>query len=233
MNAYYQHLGRQPNTLRFFTPDGTRVRETDTPTTLELEDGDLLDAHEEQKGGAFYGVGPASGQHIIVKVVEITSQEAVYFTLKNNTRIAKLMSAYEQREGLSPQSAKFSVAGVPIQKNDTPLSLHLQNGATIRVDYPPGFRSKKTIVFCVEDVLGGEMWFKTKLEKELSVVMVFYCKRVKESVVRFETSSGQQIQPTDTPLSIGLVQGCKINSSYVDLGQVIKVFQESLGVTEF
>ncbi|KAF8852594.1 ubiquitin-like protein-like protein SMT3, partial [Acephala macrosclerotiorum] len=51
MDAYCGQQGRAPGSLRFFTPDGKRITKTDTPTTLRLEDSDLIDAHEEQLGG--------------------------------------------------------------------------------------------------------------------------------------------------------------------------------------
>ncbi|KAG4442861.1 hypothetical protein IFR05_001657 [Cadophora sp. M221] len=51
MDAFCQQRGRKPDTLRFFTPDGKRINNTDTPESLNLEDGDLLDVHEEQQGG--------------------------------------------------------------------------------------------------------------------------------------------------------------------------------------
>jgi hypothetical protein len=232
MTVYWQHLGRAPGTLRFFAPDGKRINETDTPTTLKLEDGDLLDAHEEQKGGALQEVGPANGHQITLKVVEFTSHKAVWFKMKTTMRIAKLIAAYEEREGLSPHLAKFSIGGIPIEKHDTPILLHLQDNTTIRVDFPPGFRTNGCIFFSVKDVLGGKLWFKTRLEKEMGAVMDYYRNHVGEPVVQYETTSGSQIQPTDTPLSLGLVERGSINCSYIDLGQVTRIFQESLGITE-
>ncbi|KAL5330738.1 hypothetical protein ACEPPN_000259 [Leptodophora sp. 'Broadleaf-Isolate-01'] len=53
MDAFCRQQGRKPDTLRFFTPDGKRVNNTDTPESLNLEDGDLLDVHEEQQGGRY------------------------------------------------------------------------------------------------------------------------------------------------------------------------------------
>jgi small ubiquitin-related modifier len=38
--------------LRFYTSEGGRVQAVDTPDSLELEDGDLIDVHIEQQGGA-------------------------------------------------------------------------------------------------------------------------------------------------------------------------------------
>jgi hypothetical protein len=50
-DAFCKNQGRAPGSLRFFTADGARVNDDHTPADLELEDGDTLDAHEEQQGG--------------------------------------------------------------------------------------------------------------------------------------------------------------------------------------
>jgi hypothetical protein len=50
-DAFCANQGRAPGSLRFFTPDGARVNDDHTPAGLLLEDGDTLDAHEEQQGG--------------------------------------------------------------------------------------------------------------------------------------------------------------------------------------
>jgi len=51
MDAFCHERGRKPDSVRFFTPDGKRVTSTDTPQSLALEDGDLIEVHEEQQGG--------------------------------------------------------------------------------------------------------------------------------------------------------------------------------------
>ncbi|KAH6699000.1 hypothetical protein BKA61DRAFT_741190 [Leptodontidium sp. MPI-SDFR-AT-0119] len=51
VDAFCKERGRKPDLLRFFTADGKRVTCTDAPNSLNLEDGDLIDAHEEQQGG--------------------------------------------------------------------------------------------------------------------------------------------------------------------------------------
>jgi len=48
--AYAQQIGAQPNNLKFVY-DGQRVKETDTPKMLEMEDNDEIQAVLEQTGG--------------------------------------------------------------------------------------------------------------------------------------------------------------------------------------
>lgn len=51
MDAFCKRQGKDIGALRFFV-DGTRVTESNTPDDLELEDGDVIEAHREQIGGA-------------------------------------------------------------------------------------------------------------------------------------------------------------------------------------
>lgn len=50
MDSYVQRMGVSRNDVRF-TYDGSRVMDTDTPKTLDMDDGDLIDVFIEMKGG--------------------------------------------------------------------------------------------------------------------------------------------------------------------------------------
>jgi len=50
MQAFCDRQGKQPATVRFLF-DGTRVREEDSPESLDMADGDTLEVHQEQIGG--------------------------------------------------------------------------------------------------------------------------------------------------------------------------------------
>ncbi|MCJ1321748.1 hypothetical protein MMC15_007093 [Xylographa vitiligo] len=50
MDAFCDRQGKMPNTVRFLF-DGTRVQPTDSPDSLEMQDGDTLEVHQEQIGG--------------------------------------------------------------------------------------------------------------------------------------------------------------------------------------
>ncbi|KAE9372509.1 ubiquitin-like protein [Stipitochalara longipes BDJ] len=52
MDAFAQQRGQAPDALRFYTPEGRRILPTDTPDSLELEEGDILDVHIQQLGGS-------------------------------------------------------------------------------------------------------------------------------------------------------------------------------------
>ena len=51
MNAFCERQGKSLNSVRFLF-EGQRVQPTDTPDTLEMQDGDTLEVHQEQVGGA-------------------------------------------------------------------------------------------------------------------------------------------------------------------------------------
>ncbi|CAI2381917.1 unnamed protein product [Moneuplotes crassus] len=55
MDAYCSRQGLMANTCRFIF-DGERLRETDTPNSVEMENGDEIDVMVEQTGGFFIQV---------------------------------------------------------------------------------------------------------------------------------------------------------------------------------
>lgn len=50
MDAFCKRTGKNQANLRFLY-DGERVNETDTPESLDISDGDVIEAHTEQIGG--------------------------------------------------------------------------------------------------------------------------------------------------------------------------------------
>ncbi|KKZ61993.1 hypothetical protein GX50_02432 [[Emmonsia] crescens] len=50
MEAFCSRQGKDISSVRFLF-DGTRVRQDDTPDTLDMADGDTLEVHQEQIGG--------------------------------------------------------------------------------------------------------------------------------------------------------------------------------------
>lgn len=50
MGAFCERQGKALSSVRFLF-EGQRVQPTDTPDTLEMQDGDTLEVHQEQVGG--------------------------------------------------------------------------------------------------------------------------------------------------------------------------------------
>ncbi|KAL9050985.1 MAG: hypothetical protein Q9162_006305 [Coniocarpon cinnabarinum] len=51
MDAFCDRSGKNRRSVRFLF-DGTRVADIDTPESLDMADGDTLEVHQEQIGGA-------------------------------------------------------------------------------------------------------------------------------------------------------------------------------------
>lgn len=79
---------------------------------------------EEKKGG--------ESEHINLKVLG-QDNAVVQFKIKRHTPLRKLMNAYCDRAGLSMQVVRFRFDGSPINENDTPTSLEMEEGDTIEV----------------------------------------------------------------------------------------------------
>lgn len=237
MAIYCAQYGRAANSLRFFTPDGKRITDQDTAATLVLEDGDLIDAHEEQRGGR------DSPSDLTIKVVDQISQE-VAFKMRSTTPMGKMMDAYckyvIQRGGGAAQLTRrfFTYDGQRIQTQDTPRSLKLRDGDIVGVltevfsekdgkavdnkaeenldaqRQRQEDEKKGHIRFCVKDILGEELWFSIKCAHPIAPVLNFYCRRYGEPNLVFWTTTGTLIRPTDTPLCLGLEYNGCIKSSY-------------------
>lgn len=50
MDAFCKRQGKSLDSMRFLI-DGNRIQENDTPDSLDLEDGDTIEAHRAQVGG--------------------------------------------------------------------------------------------------------------------------------------------------------------------------------------
>ncbi|ESO95253.1 hypothetical protein LOTGIDRAFT_227264 [Lottia gigantea] len=71
-------------------------------------------------------------EHINLKV---TGQDGsvVHFKIKKNTPLRKLMSAYCNRAGITAGAVRFRFDGNPMNDDDTPISLDMEDGDSIDV----------------------------------------------------------------------------------------------------
>ena len=77
-DAYAQRLGVAPKNLKFML-DGERLKESDTPKMLELQDEDQIDVLLEQVGGADADVKPSGDDAVITIRVRDSQQAEVAF----------------------------------------------------------------------------------------------------------------------------------------------------------
>lgn len=97
ITAYCAQQGVAENTLRFFF-DNTRIAPGDTPEKLEMEDGDMIDVHQEQQGGSPSG-SPAPEEkpsHLSIRVVDQNNGE-MEFRLKFTTPMSELALSISSR----------------------------------------------------------------------------------------------------------------------------------------
>ncbi|KAI9829792.1 MAG: hypothetical protein M1826_005369 [Phylliscum demangeonii] len=74
---------------------------------------------------------PASVEHLNIKVTDNNNE--IFFKIKRTTALKKLMDAFCERQGKSPQTVRFLYDGNRVQPMDTPNSLDMQDGDTLEV----------------------------------------------------------------------------------------------------
>ncbi|KAK5652600.1 hypothetical protein OQA88_10361 [Cercophora sp. LCS_1] len=74
---------------------------------------------------------PAGAEHLNIKVTDNNNE--VFFKIKRNTKLDKLMTAFCERQGKSPASVRFLFEGQRVQPADTPDTLEMQDGDTLEV----------------------------------------------------------------------------------------------------
>ncbi|KAF7732846.1 dolichyl-phosphate-mannose-protein mannosyltransferase pmt3 [Apophysomyces ossiformis] len=73
-----------------------------------------------------------STEHINLKVVGNDNNE-VFFKIKRSTQLKKLMDAYCDRQGKSPNSVRFLYDGHRVLPQNTPQDLEMEDGDSIDV----------------------------------------------------------------------------------------------------
>jgi hypothetical protein len=74
---------------------------------------------------------PGPSEHLNVKVTD--SNNEVFFKIKRTTPLKKLMDAFCERQGKSPQSVRFLFDGTRVNSDDDPESLGMEDGDTLEV----------------------------------------------------------------------------------------------------
>jgi hypothetical protein len=135
--SYTRRHSIDPRSIRFMF-NGTRVQNHDTPESLEMEDGEEIQAMVEQQGGvgtpaANEPKGDQDGStYLTVKVVD-QSQNQMFFKIKDNKPLKKMMDAYCKAQGITRDSVRFVVEGERLVDGDTPLSREMEDQDTIEV----------------------------------------------------------------------------------------------------
>jgi len=131
MDAYAQRKGINVASLRFVL-DGERLNATDTPKMLELENDDQIDVLLESVGGGEEGDEEVDNNTVTLRVRQQDGDE-MFFKVKKETKMQKIMDAYAQRKGINANSLRFTLDGNRINATDTPKMLELENDDQIDV----------------------------------------------------------------------------------------------------
>lgn len=129
-DAYAQRLGVAPKNLKFML-DGERLKESDTPKMLELQDEDQIDVLLEQVGGADAEVKPTGDDAVITIRVRDSQQAEVAFKVKKSTKMSKILEAYASRKGVQTESVRLLHEGRRVTKDDTPKMLELEDNEVL------------------------------------------------------------------------------------------------------
>ncbi|KAG0640116.1 ubiquitin-related domain-containing protein [Tuber brumale] len=72
-----------------------------------------------------------ASEHLNIKVTDGNNE--VFFKIKRTTQLKKLMDAFCDRQGKTPNSVRFLFDGTRVQGGDSPESLDMQDGDTLEV----------------------------------------------------------------------------------------------------
>jgi hypothetical protein len=70
---------------------------------------------------------PANSEHLNIKVTDNNNE--VFFKIKRNTKLEKLMKAFCERQGKSMTSVRFLFDGTRVQPTDTPDAVRIHPGS--------------------------------------------------------------------------------------------------------
>jgi len=107
--AYARRKGIEESSLRFLL-DGENIQATDTPLSLELEEGDQID------------VIRAITLHVRDDYGEVTQ-----FKVRSSTQMSEIFEVYASRKGVDVSSFRYLFEGKIIQETDTPDKLDLKD----------------------------------------------------------------------------------------------------------
>jgi len=74
---------------------------------------------------------PELVEHLNIKVTD--SNNEVFFKIKRDTKLKKLMTAFCERQGKAVQSVRFLFDGTRVNPDDDPNSLGMEDGDTLEV----------------------------------------------------------------------------------------------------
>jgi len=164
----------------------------------------------------------------ITVTVNYENDAPMFFKIKKETKMSKVMAAYANRKGNAVGSLKFMFDGNRLNDNDTPKMLEMEEGDQIDVyleqtgggedgDAEAGKEKQLTIV--VKNTDGDEMFFKVKKETKMSKIFEAYAQRkgIASNSLKF-LLDGDRIQGDSTPKMLELEDNDQIDVVIDQLG---------------
>lgn len=110
MKAWCDKSGKIFNTVRFVF-EGHRFLEPATPSSLDMDEGDIIEVYWEQLAGNAEQEGeevkPEAEPQIMSIKVRNTNQDEMTFKIKDAAKLGKLMKACAVQQGRSPDTLRF------------------------------------------------------------------------------------------------------------------------------
>jgi small ubiquitin-related modifier len=229
-DAYASKLGVNPSNLRFLH-DGEKIKDSDTPKMLELENDDQIDVLLEQVGGSEGTTTEVKSEGTITLRVKDQSGDEMLFKVKKTTEMSKVFDAYANRLGVTALQLKFMVDGSRINPTDTPKMLELEENDQIdvfleQVGGSEGGEEKKptgddaVITVKLKDADNSEISFKVKKSTKMSKIIEAYASRkaIEARSFRILLDDGRRVHAEDTPKTLEL-----------DEDSVLSVVAETIG----
>jgi len=234
MDQYAERSGRSRPALRFLI-DGVRVNDEDTPDSLDMEDGDVVEVHQEQIGGyrrmmsisdvQTADATPPPVTHLTISLIDSHSKFA--FKVKPIIKMKRVMDEFAARKGRSRPALRFLLDGQTVHDNDTPESLGMVDGGEIMVhiEYTGGLSDmpRRMLSISVKDG-NDERFYKIASTTQMKFLLEEYAKHKgkSRSALRFSVEGlwdwVERIQDTDTPEFLGLADG-----------DIVEVHSEQIG----
>lgn len=137
IRIHCHRFGLHKDSYSFYTSTGKEIRDTDTPFSLALKDGDIIEVMEVRESVDAITVQKVERCDSIW--IEVTIQDNLYpamFKLKCDDKIGKFIDTYCKRQGIPKNWYRFCKdEGVWIEDDDTPNSLALNNNDVIYCMY--------------------------------------------------------------------------------------------------
>lgn len=195
---YVKKKGVSPDSARFFLPDGRRIFKHETPDSLDMAHGDVVDAMLEQIGGNAMPeveVNQEGNFNLNIKIRDQHGNEV--FEINSCLAYSKLIATYCKHQEVRQDLCNYLLQGLRIQGCDTPEALNMvdedyleQTGGsdegaetpirlgiyiTINLEAKPAGEDHFQVN--ARDFTGNKLFFKIKSAAQLGKFMHAFCDR--------------------------------------------------------